>query len=283
MNRKHLSSMDDLNSRPLLLFTNAIKSAQTRKQYMFYLRRFLRWTNIRNADELIKRPESELQTLLENYLFYLKKMISPNSINPEFAALDLFFSMNDKTLNFKKIRKMFPAKVKKTGMDCWTTEQIVEMLKNAQNQRTRTLIHFLASTGCRIGAIPELKVRHVSDYKDYCKAVIFYEGTNEEYVGFLTPEASNELDSYLKKRKMDGEFMTENSPLFRSSYRIGSAKAKQVSEEVLHNVMKRVVRYLPREKIGKRYNVQVVHGIRKRFDTILKSNDNANTSLVEKL
>jgi len=250
---------------------------------LFNLRRFLLWCNIDNAEDLIKRPYAELQVLLEDYLFYLKQRISPNSLNPKFAALELFFSINDKILNFKKIRKMFPAKVKKSGRDFWTTEQIAEMLKIANNRRTRALIHFLASTGCRIGAIPELKLRHVKDYKDDCKLVTIYEDTNEEYSCFLTPEASKELDSYIKQRRMDGEFLTENSPLFRETYRMGRVKARHVLEGALQLVMKRVVRHLDREKTGNRYNIQTDHGFRKRFNTILKSNDKANPSLVEKL
>ena len=282
MNQDDYSIMEDLSGRPITLFTNAIKSVHTRKQYLFYLGKFMRWSN-NNAENLIKKSEPELQILLEDYLFYLKERVSPNSLNPEFAALELFFSMNDKILNFKKIRKMFPAKIKKSGRDYWKTEQIVEMLKIANNRRTRVLIHFLASTGCRIGAIPQLKLRHVKDYKENCKAITFYEDSNEEYISFLTPEASKELDSYLKQRRIDGEFITDNSPLFRDTYRIGSAKAKHVSDGALQFVVKRVVRHLDREKTGNRYNIQTDHGFRKRFSTILKSNDSANPSLVEKL
>ncbi len=283
MNQKEPQIMQDLTNRPMVVFTNAIKSAQTRKQYLYNLRKFMDWCNIRNAEDLINKSETELQILLENYLFYLKGIVSPNSLNPKFAALELFFSMNNMTLNFKKIRKMFPAKVKKSGRDYWSTEQITEMLKIANNRRTRALIHILASAACRIGSISPLKLRHVKDYKENCKMVTFYEGTNEEYIGFLTPEASKELDSYLRQRKMDGEFMTENSPLFRDTYRIGSAKAKHVSEGALQFVIKRVVRHLDREKTGNRYNIQTDHGFRKRFNTILKSNDKSNPSLVEKL
>jgi hypothetical protein len=160
--------VESLSSRPMVLFTNSIKSEHTKKQYLFYLRKFMIWSDIDNAAELVKKPEPELQTLIEDYLFCLKDKLSPNSLNPLFAALELFFSINDKILNFKKIRKMFTARVKKSGRDFWTTEQIVEMLKVSHNRRTRALVHFLSSTGCRIGAVPKLKLRYIKNCKQNC-------------------------------------------------------------------------------------------------------------------
>ena len=82
MSKNLSSNMENQSGRPLLLFTNSIKSVQTKKQYMFTLRKFLCWSGIDNINDLIKKPESDLQTLLEDYLFYLKERISPNSLNP---------------------------------------------------------------------------------------------------------------------------------------------------------------------------------------------------------
>ena len=44
---------------------------------------------------------------------YLKQTVSTNSIPIYFAPIELFCVMNDVELNFKKIRKLFPDKVKK--------------------------------------------------------------------------------------------------------------------------------------------------------------------------
>lgn len=66
-----------------------------------------------------------------------------------FAPLELFFSMNDRVLNFKKIRKMFPAKIKMSGFNAWTTSDIQKFLETTTNKRNKAIIHFLASTGTR--------------------------------------------------------------------------------------------------------------------------------------
>jgi len=66
--------------RSLLRFENAIKSEATRKTYTYQLQKFLEWAKIPEADGLIQLNDSEISTLLEDYLFYQKTRLSPNSI-----------------------------------------------------------------------------------------------------------------------------------------------------------------------------------------------------------
>ncbi|MGI0008006.1 MAG: tyrosine-type recombinase/integrase [Nitrosopumilaceae archaeon] len=258
--------------RSLLRFENAIKSESTRKSYRYQLQKFLEWAKIPEADGLLQLSDSDLELLLEDYLFYKKTRISPNSIPLIFSPPELFFGMNDKYVNFKKLRKMFPAKVKRSGYAAWSHEDAQKILDGAKAHRNKALVHFLASTGCRLGAIPSLKLEHVSEMPHECKAILFYEGTNEEYYGFLTPEASKALDEYLERRKQDGEKVGMDSPLFRLRYRIGSAKAYPLNMIALQATMVNIMRYArpKRHKVGVRYNVQLDHGFRKRFATVIK-------------
>jgi integrase len=81
---------------------------------------------------------------------------------------------------------MTPEKVKKAGYSAYQTGDIQKMLGFCgRSKRNRALIHFLASTGCRVGAIHDLRLKHVTQ-EDDSKSVLFYEGSNEEYYGFLT-------------------------------------------------------------------------------------------------
>jgi len=271
--------------RSLLLFEGAIKTEATRKYYLYYLRKFLDWVKIKDADGLLQLKDNYLQQLVEDYLFYQKKQVSPNSIGPRFAALELFFAMNDKPLNFKKIRKMFPGLVKKSGDNAWTTKDIQKMLRHTKDNRNRSLVLFISSTGCRIGAIGDLKMRNLVEMPDECKAIKFYEDSPEEYWGFMTPEASKSLDEYLVQRKNDGENLKMNSPLFRTKYKFGITPAKQISNQALNHIIRRIVldSDLHRERKGQRFDIQQNHGFRKRFNTILKLNPNINPSVAEKL
>lgn len=271
--------------RSLLKFEEAIKSDATRKLYKNHLKNFLSFTKIKDPDGLLQLKETFIQELLEDYLFSLKKRLNPNSIPQRFSALELFFAMNDKVLNFKKLKKMYPAGVKTTGRDYWTTEDIKKMLQVAKNKRTIALIHFLASTGCRIGALFELRMKHVVSIED-CKSILFYPDSIEEYRGFLTLEATRAFDDYIEKRRNDGEIITNETPLFRTTYAIGSAKARSVTASSLKKLMMDVEKKAGLTRIrvsGKRYNIQIFHGFRKRFNNILKNNKEGNISIKEKL
>lgn len=280
--------------RSTIRFEQAIKSEATKRNYRYCLSKFLEFARIKDSDGLLQLKDSALQTMVEDYLFTLKKRIeldpndknylNPNSVPAYFYGLKLFFAMNDKVLNWTKIEKMFPARVKTTGKNAYTTAHIQKMLYNTTSKKIRSLIHILASTGCRIGAVAPLKLKHVKDIED-CKAIVFYEGSTEEYIGFLTPEASKSLDEYLDERKRHGELLTDESPLIRKRYRIAGAKAQHNAQNTLEIDINHIIKKagIPRVKIGRRYNIQMDHGFRKRFDTILKDNKLGNLSLKEKL
>jgi len=271
--------------RCLLLFENAIKSDATRKLYVYYLNRFLKWAKLPHAGALLQLKDSHLQELLEDYVIDLRKRISPNSIPPIFAGLELFFVMNSKNLQFKKIRKMFPEKIKKSGSAAWTNEDIQKMLEFAKSRRNKALIHFITSTGCRVGVLPDLKHKHITEMSLGCKAVLIYEGTNEEYYSFLTPEASTALETYFEERRSHGEPLLPDSPVFSKISQSGVSQRHAPDLSSIKSIVLRIIRGsgVHRKRVHQRYEVQMDHGFRKRFNTILKTNDSANVSLCEKL
>jgi site-specific recombinase XerD len=89
----------------------------------------------------------------------------------------------------------------------------------------RAVILLLASTGMRVGAIPELRLRNLdrieSDESNYpggiCKITV-YEGFKDEYVTFTTPECSKAIDEYLNMRIRYGEKLTQDSFLIREQF-----------------------------------------------------------------
>jgi integrase/recombinase XerD len=270
--------------KSLLVFEKYVKSQATKQMYQYQFNRFLKWTKINDADGLLQLKESYLQNMVEEYILFLRNTISPNSFHTVIASLDLFFSMNDKNLNWKRIRKMIPASVKKSGYAAWQTEDIQTMLKNTTSLRNKTLVHFLASTGCRVGAIPDLKIKHLSEMSDNCQAILFYEGSNEEYYGFLTPEASKILQEYLEERRKDGENLDDNSPLFRESYQTGVQKVKSISLGAISQILHRLVKKTrTRKRVGRRFNIMILHGFRKRFGTIIKLDNKIGWAVSERL
>ena len=75
--------------------------------------------------------------------------------------------------------------------------------------------------------------------------------------------------------------------MFRSAYQMGYAKVVPMNMSSIKEVLRRLVLKAGLRanhvKIGKRYNKQLEHGFRKRFNTIMKTTPNMNISLAEKM
>jgi hypothetical protein len=108
--------MKNMEARSLILFENSIKSEYTKRAYIYGLRKFVEYYKLENIDSILNVRDKELQVMLEDWLFYLKKKLKANTIKPFFSGLELFCTVNDKSgINWKKIRKMFPAGEKLAG------------------------------------------------------------------------------------------------------------------------------------------------------------------------
>ena len=266
------------------MFEQAIKSEVTRKGYLYQLTEFRKWADVKDFNGLLEAPHNDIQILLEDYVMYLKKKISPNSIPIYFAPIELFYVMNDVNANFKKIRKLFPDKVKKGNGHGYSHAQIRTILDASKTKRHKALVLLLASSGCRIGAIADIQLKHLTKIEN-SYSIMIYEGDKEEDFIFTTPEATQIIDEYLDERRKDGEYIDGESPLFRITYRLGIEKVKPCTVDVLEHIMARLVKVIERKKSGKtnRYDIAKCHGFRKFFATIIKNTDGVSPTMTEKL
>ena len=273
--------------RALLIFQNSLRSPESVKGYTYRLERFLKFYKLKDFDSLVAIPPEKLQIMIEDYVMHIKKNINPNTVPSYVYPLKLFCESNNVDLKWRKIKKLFPAPVKITGDAAYSTADIKKILESTPILKNKALIHFLASTGCRIGALSDLQLRHIIQMPNSCKAVQVYEDSIEEYYTFLTPEASNALDEYLDQRRKDKEDLTPKSPVFRTKYAWGMAKAKSLTKKAMQAIIDRALRNANirhfSEKRNGRYKTQLDHGFRKRFDTILKLNKNVNDNIIEKM
>lgn len=273
-----------MNQRSLLLFEQAIKSEATLKNYKYQLEKFRTWAKVKSYNGLLEASRKEIQELLEDYVMYLKKNISPNSIPIYFSPIELFYVMNDIDLNFKKIRKLFPEKVKRGNERGYTHDEIRIILTRIRTKRNQALILLLASSGCRLGAIPGLKIRHLKRIEESYSIKIYEDEKEEDYI-FTTPEATKSIDSYLDERKKDGEYFDQDTPLFRTEYRLGIEKVKPCTAFTLTKITERVAKTIERKKIrtSNRYDVPKNHGYRKFFATVIKNTEGVTPTMTEKL
>lgn len=182
---------------------------------------------------------------------------------------------------------MIPPKGKLGSDKPYTTQDIQKMLLTTASKRDRALIHFLASTGARPKAIedPVLTFENVHDMQQECRALLLYAGSNDEYWAFLTPEASRALQDYVDERKKLGEEITNASPVFSNKFRVKGQKVIPMRFESAHMKIYQIINKagIVRVKIGNRFDKAMIYGFRKRFNTILKINNEVNSNIAEKL
>jgi len=250
----------------------------------------MRFAKIKNYDDIPKLKTKKIQTLLENWVMYLaEKGLKAQSIRGKIHAVELFLEMNKMIFYKRVLHKLIPSDDYIAGGEKpFTTEEIQKMLAASAKLRTKAIIHFLASTGIRPAGItdPVLRLKHIEDMPHLCKAIKIYDGSREGYWAFLTPEASKTMNAYFISRRLNEENLTPESPVFAnfSKNTVGKKNCYMSSKalrQMMYNVLKAAG--IERRKEGNRYDKAVVYGFRKRFNTILKLNNDVNSNVAEKL
>ncbi len=252
-------------------FYEAIHVEATRKTYQIYIKKFLGYAN-EDYNSLVKLQKSEIEDLVFNYVIHLKDLTertgkpSPNSYNTMTSPIKLFLDMNDILLNWVKIKKYFPAKRPVANQLPYTDDDARELLAATTSVRNKAFIHFLAATGCRVGAIPELTIEDVKQI-DKGAIVTIYKDTTEEYRTCLTPEAFYHLKKYLSQRINTGV----NSPLFTTKNNVDSLSLDAAGDVIRHirKQAKLIVDFGRKSSKGKSQN----HAFRKRFTLCLANAD----------
>ena len=292
----------------------------TKNSYNFTLMQFFKWSRIKSIKELIETPTVELETELVSYTKHLVHRVMLNELSAntppkQFKGIKYLLDVNyrENDVRWKSIRALFPTKVKFSGHKAWTTEQIQEMEKYCKTPRNLAVLHFMASLGGRIGIHENaLLMKHLipmssinSSINLDCYAVLLYADDDESaqekdendsqddvqsgdsYWAFLTPEASSYLKKYHAQRKRNGEVFTENTPIFRTQYqtKFVNQDVTQLSRNGTISLMVRIMSgtSINRNKKGRRFDTQLDHGFRKRFNTIMKLDGNVNSNITEKI
>ena len=278
---------DKEKSRAYHKFKMAIKTPSTLKSYNYALDKFMIQSKIKSYDEAIKFKIDRIQDYLEDYIISLNGL-SYQTANQYLSGVELFFDMNMVLYHKRILRKLLPKNDKEQGGKLpYTTEEIQRMLSVTIKLRSKAVIHFFASTGCRPASIedPVLRLKHVEDMPNKCKSIYVYDGSKEGYFVFLTPEASKALDDYFKQRKLNGEILTDESPMFANSENFPTTKQHHISQSSARQIIKDAIKKSSIERTMKngRYDKAEMYGFRKRFNTILKLNNSVNSNIAEKL
>jgi integrase len=245
----------------------------------------MKFCNLTDANNLLilAKDPLEIQKKIIDYVMAMRnREMSSVAINMYLAAIMHFYSMNDITLNRKKIGRYIPEKVRKQKDRPYTRAEIARMLQFC-DIRSRAMVLLFASTGMRTGAVPGLTIGHLQKIGKYnlYQFTVYY-GREEEYICFCTPECAKAIDDYLQYRQTCGELLTPESPLFRHEFDINDMeqirkRAVPVREEAITKIIttaqhKSEVVVVEKRKEGevqgkKRNIIMRTHGFRKYVET----------------
>ena len=294
------------NSRAYRTFINAIKSQATQEAYKFYLKKYMQFYNIKNPDDLLldRHNPTAIEDKIIDWLMSMRKdprfTVSFGTRHTYLAGVIFFYDINDVMLRRKKISRFLgPETTRKRKDRAYTTEEIKKILEYT-DVRSRVIVLLLASTGIRLGAIAELKIRHLTKVSEpnnlySLYKISIYENTKDEYYTFCTPECAIAIDNYLEYRQKSGErIIRPDAPLIRErfdrylaglvggpngieTFRKPKALVTRGISEILYSILLRsgiadAVHSMDLMQIRRgteRKAVKKTHGFRKFFDTNL--------------
>jgi len=284
--------------------------------YNSYLKVFFRWSDISGVVEFLKVSDTDLQSLMDMYVKHLRKRvlaneISPNTVPKQFKPMRKLLDVNyrEHAVSWKPVYAQFPPEEKLSGYKPWETTKIDTMLDSCINHRETAVIHYHASTGSRVGVHNHpLLMKHMIAMLDpndeKCYAFLIYAESDEtisekdtrsdsqiidendySHFVFTSPEATMAIDNYHAFRKKRGEIFDENTPIFLSLRVDKDGKYFQMTGNGFQKTMQRILgrTSITRIKKRNRFDVQIDHGFRKRFNTILKLDSEVNSNIAEKL
>ena len=253
-------------------FLRGITSDSTKHLYAKFMKNFMEFHKQSDYDKLAKLTAKKIDELLEDHIDELdSRGVKGITVRTNMAGIERFFDMNDCIWHKSRIRRSIKRDTElKGGKIPITTEEIQLMLKCTKSLRTHAIIHFLASTGIRPGALvdPVLRMKHLVKVKENCYGIKVYDESIEGYWAFLTPEASNALDDYIQWRKVSrNEKITDESAIFGMIDR-RNAKSDHVTDKNLRYLLGLLIKNsgIERTKVNtRRYDKAIVYMFRKRF------------------
>ena len=277
----------DITERSYNEFKQACKSNATLKSYTECVNRFMKHCGYTSYNTLAKTKPNKIRTDFSNFFSFMRDRhdlgeIRSTYFRPHISGLELFLIQNDVEVDLRKFKKRIPDKEQTTGDKPYTTEEIQDMVKQADLRGT-ALVLILSSTGMRGGAIWDLgnylKFKHLIRFDDGCGRLHIYHGTTKQYPAFLTPEALEALDKYKRYRIRNGETVTGDSPLFRATFEKGKAgqNAIPLKKPSIDAILRRLA-----EKTGvrkrsnsayTRHDKRTEYSFRIRWNTIMKNHD----------
>lgn len=305
------ATLNDNTPDPLSAFNYALKAPESQRQYPRRLKVFLDYLDIKGdlhhqAREFARMAKDNPKWFQESFMNFIlyqkervnKKEIAEGTIGNYYKAVKLFCEMNfdQPIINWKKISRGMP-RARKFALDRIPTVEEIRKLCEYPDRRIKAIVYTMISSGIRIGAFDDLRWKHITpmlnlDGEIVAAQMLIYPGYPvEEYYTFCTPEAYNEIKSWMDYREQCGEKISGESWVMRDIWqengmdygaKFGLAeKPNKLSAVAVKRIIERglweqgIRKQLP-EGV-KHHEWKAAHGFRKFFKT--KAQQSAMESL----
>jgi hypothetical protein len=284
---KSLSVRARTDANAYQVFLDALHNPNTRTNYTYFFAQFREALQLsESCNELLEMDGRELEDRIVRYIQQMtRRGQSSAAIKITLTAIRKFFVENreESRLNWSWLKSRIPRGNGTVKDRDYTKVELVRMWEHSDIRKKAILALFMS--GIRKGGIPDLRVdsvEKITQYRDkdekqhelehHLYKLRVYEGSDEEYITFLTPAGANAVDKYIEARRTAGEKVTANSPLIRDVFdfaKKNADKPKPVTLDALDMLFMRLTRSAgirPKEKEGNRqdrHDIMLFHGIRK--------------------
>lgn len=272
---------------PYEIFMAALQKDATRKAYDWAIGKYLDYCKVDQYSDLLKGETAELESRVQQYILYLNNDKFSNSMrNTRISAVKLFYVMNGKMLNWDRLLRL--KRMDSTPKDDhkYTKDDIIKMLRTAKSPRDKAIILILATSGMRIGALPDIKIGDLellTEPNPRCMAIKVYAGTAEQYLTFITPEATKAVFGYLKTRYKKLTDMPRDDYLITNAYYPEHKTTIQsLSERTREIAINAGVRPFDTDRTARK-DIPLNHGFRKFANTVFTKTEGLKTIWADKL
>jgi len=283
------------------LYLYALKSPVTRQKYQKRLEKFFDFLEMEGSTveekskSFIKRIQFEVENnnnkqwifnnLIKFMQFHLdrvnRKEITGATVRNYVKSIKLFCEMADIPISWKKITRGLP-RGKNYADDRIPTIEEIRKLLEYPDRRIKAIIYTMASSGIRLGAWDYLRLGDIRpierDGKVVAAKIIVYAGEDEEYFSYISKEALDALQSWLRYREESGEILDDDSWLMRDLWdtRVAEGrgfvtKPKKLESSGIKRLIERAIWAQGlRKKLQngkKRHPFSAIHTYRKWFKT----------------
>jgi hypothetical protein len=280
---------------PWTLYLYAMKSPVTRDKYQKRLGKFFDFLRLKGSTieeksiVFVEMARKDSNWTFSNILRFIQfqnsrviqKEISGATVRNYVKSIKLFCDMADLPVAWKKITRGLPRGRRYADYRIPTIEELTKLLEYP-DRRIKAIVYTMTSSGIRLGAWDYLRwgdIRPIEiDGKIVAAKIIVYAGEDDEYFSFISLEAFNELQNWIKYRESSGELINDNSWLMRDLWdtRVAQGRGlvthpKKLASLGIKRLMERAIWAQGlRKKLEpgkKRHPYQASHSLRKWFKT----------------